>query len=83
MPGAKCFASPYFTLTAVLGGRFCYAHFVDGEAEAWRGLSNLPKVTQLIDGVHGSDPGQGAWTFKATWKTLAFPNEPWEAVERL
>lgn len=83
MPGAKCFASPYITFTAVLGGRFCFAHFVDGEAEAWRGLNNLPKVTQLIDGVHGSDSGQGAWTSKATWKTLAFTKEPWEAVERL
>lgn len=83
MPAAKCFTLPYFTLTAVLGGRFYYAHFVDGETEAWRGLNNLPKVTQLTDGVHDSDSDQGVWTSKATWKTLAFSKEPWEAVERL
>ena len=44
-------SSAHWVLPTTLWGRYCcYSHFTDGETEALRGESNLPRVTLLTNG---------------------------------
>lgn len=40
----------YFILITICRRHYYYLHFIDGETEAQRSYSSLPRVTQLVNG---------------------------------